>query len=62
MLQAQTLLRGSLEGHGLHQVTTAAAQVPAAAFGTSWPPSPSSAVRVCPLGWVETGSSTSIVT
>ena len=36
MLQAQTLLRGSLEGQGLHQVSMAAAQVPAAASNTPW--------------------------
>ena len=41
MLQAQTLLRGSIEGQGLHQVSMAAGQVSAAAYGTSWPASKS---------------------
>ena len=35
VLQAQTLLRGSIEGQGSHQVSVAAAQLPAAACGTS---------------------------
>ncbi len=36
VLQAQTLLRGSIEGQGLHQVSLAAAEVIAAACDTPW--------------------------